>query len=64
MGLSVLGVNPNITWDIVQNNPDKLWDYTWLSHNPNITWEIVEANQDKQWNYFELSGNLMTKHPY
>jgi hypothetical protein len=39
--------NPNVTWDIVQPNPDKPWDYNKLSKNPNITWEIVQANPDK-----------------
>ena len=59
-----LSDNPNITWDIVQNNPDKPWDYRWLSNNPNITWDIVEANPDKPWNYKMLSQNKMTKHPF
>jgi hypothetical protein len=34
---SMLSCNPNITWEIVQNNPKIPWDYTWLSQNPNIT---------------------------
>ena len=25
--------NPNITWDIVQRNLDKKWNYYWLSSN-------------------------------
>ncbi len=28
-----INYNPNITWEIVQNNPDKPWNYFWLSLN-------------------------------
>ena len=53
-----LSENPNITWGIVQANPDKQWDYEWLSaKNPNITWGIVQANPDKPWSYYWLSEN-------
>ncbi len=38
-------------------NPDKPWDYYWLSQNPNITWEIVRDNPDKDWDYTMLSQN-------
>ena len=53
-----LSINPNITWGIVQTNPDKPWNYN-LSQNPNITWEIVQQNPDKQWSYSYLSQNEM-----
>jgi hypothetical protein len=46
-----------VTWEIVQANPDKNWDYHWLSANPNITWEIVQDNPDKGWNDYCLSLN-------
>ena len=26
----MLSNNPNITWDIVQANPDNIWNYEWL----------------------------------
>ena len=52
-----LSLNPNITWEIVQANSDKPWDYTSLSKNPNITWEIVQVNRDKPWSYHFLSSN-------
>ena len=55
--LDELSSNPNITWEIVQANPNILWDYDFLSMNPNITWEIVQANQDKKWYYNWLSQN-------
>jgi hypothetical protein len=50
-------LNPNTTWDIVINNPNKPWDYSELSMNQNITWDIVKASQDKSWNYSLLSLN-------
>jgi hypothetical protein len=31
-----LSSNPNITWDIVEANPDKPWNWGGLSKNPNI----------------------------
>ena len=52
-----LSGNANITWDIVQANPDKPWKWDSLSCNPNITWDIVQANSDKPWEWYWLSGN-------
>jgi hypothetical protein len=52
-----LSQNSNITWEIVQANPDKPWCFHDLSENPNITWEIVQANPDKPWRFFNLSKN-------
>ena len=55
---TMLSMNPNITWDIIENNPNKPWNYNFLAHfNPNITWEIVQANPNKPWDYHMLSGN-------
>jgi hypothetical protein len=28
-----LSGNPNITWEIIQQNPEKPWDYDWISTN-------------------------------
>ena len=60
---SYLSSNPNITWEIVENNPQIKWDYYELAENPNITWEIVKNNRQIKWNYFQLSANPMTKPP-
>jgi len=49
--------NPNITYQIVQENPEKGWNYDNLSRHPNITWEIVQENPDKPWDYNYLSEN-------
>jgi hypothetical protein len=59
----MLSKNPNITWEIVRDNPDKPWDYKWLSSNPNITWEIITDNPDKPWdfNYFSENWFLFKK---
>ena len=38
-------------------NPDKPWNWYWLSANPNITMEIVAANPDAPWDWSWLSEN-------
>ena len=45
----------------MEANPDKPWNWNWLSLNPNITWEFVEANLDKPWNCNHLTENKFTK---
>ena len=49
--------HPNITWDIVEANPDKPWCWSGLSENPNITMKNVQENPDKPWNWYGLSKN-------
>uniref|UniRef100_A0A6C0BD74 Uncharacterized protein n=1 Tax=viral metagenome TaxID=1070528 RepID=A0A6C0BD74_9ZZZZ len=41
---SCISRNPNITWEIVQANPDKPWNYNQLLQNPNITPKIISEN--------------------
>ena len=57
--------NLNITWEIIQQNPNIHWDRYWqslcVSSNPNITWDIIRDNQDKPWNWTALSKNSMSK---
>jgi len=50
-------MNPNITWEIILENPDKPWEWYWLSRHPSVTWEIVQENPDKSWNGTMLSMN-------
>ena len=38
-------------------NPDKPWNYTYLSRNPNIAMEDVLANPRLPWSYYYLSIN-------
>ena len=49
--------NPNITWEIIENNPDKDWSWMFISENPNITMEIIENNPDKNWDWYFISCN-------
>jgi hypothetical protein len=43
-------------FNYIKNNPDKPWNYDYLSYNPNITWDIVATNPDKPWNWSFLSS--------
>ena len=52
-----ISCNPSITWDIIQQNPDKPWNWFYISYNPNITWEIIQQNPDKAWDWFYVSTN-------
>ena len=54
-------MNPNITCEIIQNNPDKHWHWKWISKNPNITCEIIQNNPDKDWWWGYISLNTMEK---
>ena len=53
--------NPNITWEIIQDNPDKDWGWYGISQNPNITGDTVQNNPDKDWLCKSISGNTMAK---
>ena len=57
-------MNPNITWEIVQDNPDYFWNYVYLSSNPNINWSVIENNPDYPCSFELLSENQMSKHPF
>ena len=52
-----LSQNPNITWQIVKDNPTFPWNYRMLCGNPNITWNIIEENPDKFDAYDWISQN-------
>ena len=60
-----LSENPNITWEIVEANPDIPWDWYGLSRNPNITMDIVEANPDKSWdwNWLNIYQSIKNANP-
>jgi hypothetical protein len=49
--------NPNITWDIVQQNRDQPWDFSQLSFNPNINVDVVCDNPDEKWSFDCFSSN-------
>ena len=56
--------NPNITWEIIQANPNEDWDWDYVSMNPNITWEIIQANHNEKWNWLSIAQNIFQKHPH
>ena len=33
------------------DNPDKEWNWGFISGNPNITWKIIQSNLDKEWDW-------------
>ena len=49
--------NPNITWDIVIQNPQIPWRWDGLSQNPSITMDIVLNNIKCPWVWKDLSYN-------
>ena len=55
--MDAISENPNITWNIIQNNPDKPWNWNYISINPNITLEIIQQNPNKPWKWHLLSNN-------
>ena len=57
----MISCNSNITWEIIQANPDYPWNWYGVSCNPDITWEIIQANPDKDWDWMCLSDNTMSK---
>ncbi len=47
-------------WDLIQEFPDKEWNWTYVSKNPNITWEIIRDNLDNpkcHWNWHSIFEN-------
>ena len=41
--------NPNLTMQIINDNPDKDWDY--ISMNSNLTMDFINDNPKKHWNW-------------
>ena len=50
-----MGANSCLTWEIIEANLDKPWNWKYVSKNLNITWAIIKANLDKPWDWYELS---------
>lgn len=50
--------NPNMTIEIIRNNPLIRWEFYHLSNNPMLTWEIIQQNPDIPWDW-----NSLTSHP-
>jgi hypothetical protein len=43
--------------DIIMANPDKRWEWNYISRNPNITMDIIQSNPDKPWDWCMISRN-------
>lgn len=48
-----ISCNPNITWEIIQQNPNLPWDYYSFCEGPNMNWDIA-----KEYFHKEDWGNL------
>jgi hypothetical protein len=48
-------VNPNVTMEIVTENPNFGWDYDVMSSNPNLTWKFITECEIEKWNWYEIS---------
>ena len=44
-------------WRLIQANPDKPWEWYYISQNPNITWQIIQDNLDNPWDWRGISTN-------
>jgi hypothetical protein len=49
-------MNPNLTMEFINANPDKPWDWIGISSNPNLAMEFI-ANPDKPWSWWHISCN-------
>lgn len=55
--IGFISKNPNITWDIIENNLHEMWDWNMISINPNISMKIINDNPDKQWDKNNIYKN-------
>ena len=53
----MLSQSREITLEIIESNPDKPWDYFYLSRNPNLTLDYVLQHPHLPWNWICLSAN-------
>ena len=44
-------------WQFIIDNPDKPWDWDYISENPNITMKDILDNPDKPWDWDYISWN-------
>jgi len=56
--IGLVSSHPNITFDIIINNPDFGWNTDSVSDNPNINWKIVKDNPDYPWVMYKLIHRL------
>ena len=46
-----------VAMDFINANPDKPWDWTYISYNPDITMKYINDNLDKPWDWSWVSYN-------
>ena len=49
--------NSNISWKLIEDNPDIFYHWPSISSNPNITSDIILDNIDKNWAWLYISEN-------
>jgi len=50
--------NPNLTFEIIKNNPDLEWNNYAVSNHKNITWDIIKNNFNNfNWNIYGILSN-------
>lgn len=47
----------NDLWKLIQDYPDKNWNWGYLGGNPNIYWDLIKSNPDKPWDPDMISMN-------
>jgi hypothetical protein len=48
----------------INDNPDKSWDWDFISRNRNITMKDINDNPNKPWDWRWISKNQFNKHKY
>ena len=51
----------NHYFKFILDNPDKDWNWGYISYNPNITMDIIREHPDKSWDWDWISMNKFTK---
>ena len=51
----------NRYFKFIRDNPDKPWNWIWISSNPNITMKIIKENPMQNWIWSYISQNPFTK---
>ena len=46
-----ISINPNINWEIINNNKYIDWNWDGISNNPNIDINIIKNNINNKWNW-------------
>ena len=47
--------------DIIQENPEKPWNWAYIALNPNITFDIIQNSSNKPWSWYVISDNKFSK---